>query len=106
MVFRTALGQEADPLGERDVCWEPLSVGRQAGKLRELELAPGVRIKPLRVVAPRGVEGLSQLSDVVGMSRMIIDGGSLPTLNLPAARDHVEKAHGVVAFPHDPPAAV
>ena len=75
--FRAARGQEADSLGERDVRGKPLGIGSEVGELAELELAPGIRIKPLGVVAAGGVEALAHLGDVV---RMAADCNRWPSL--------------------------
>ena len=100
------LGQEADPLGERDVRRKPLGIGGQVGKLAELELAPGIFEEPLRVVAAGRVQTLAHLGDVVGMGGVVIDGRAFAALDLPPARDHVEEIHRVVALPDNAPAAL
>ena len=48
--------QEADPLGERDIGGKALGIRGEVGKLAELQLLPGVREEPFRVVLAGGVQ--------------------------------------------------
>ena len=103
-VLTSLLVRKPIPSREGDVGGEPLGVARQVGELGELELAPGERLEPLRVVAARGVQGADHLVDVVAVGGVVVDRRALPAPHVPAPADDVEEAHRVVALPdHRPP---